>query len=89
MDKQNKGLADNNDGDLILNESGTSVNIGLNEEGKPDAQTSSIDDPVAENDIDSDRNSKAGVGEIKAFNDVYPNHQALEDVDEIQSTDDV
>jgi hypothetical protein len=28
MDKKNKGLADNHDGDIILNESGTSVSFG-------------------------------------------------------------
>lgn len=28
MDKKNKGLVDNHDGDIILNESGTSVSFG-------------------------------------------------------------
>jgi hypothetical protein len=34
MDKKKKGLADQGDGDFILNESGTSVNVG-NVEGMP------------------------------------------------------
>jgi hypothetical protein len=32
MDKKNKGLADNQDGDFILNESGTSVSNPVEEE---------------------------------------------------------
>ena len=32
MDKKNKGLADNQDGDFILNESGTSVSSPVVEE---------------------------------------------------------
>ncbi|HEX8677435.1 MAG TPA: hypothetical protein VF700_09460 [Segetibacter sp.] len=32
MDKKNKGLADNQDGDFVLNESGTSVSNPVEEE---------------------------------------------------------
>lgn len=32
MDKKNKGLADNQDGDFVLNESGTSVSNPFEEE---------------------------------------------------------
>lgn len=48
-----------------------------------------IDDPVAINNIASDRNAKIGEAEIVSFDQVFPNHEALEDTDEIQSTDDV
>ena len=42
MDKKNKGLADNQDGDIILNESGTSVSFGWDagESGKNNETTS-------------------------------------------------
>ena len=33
MDKENKGLADSQEGDFILNESGTSVSIGIDKDG--------------------------------------------------------
>lgn len=41
------------------------------------------------NDIDSDNRAKEGVGEIKKFDDTFPDHKPQEDIDEISSTDDV
>ena len=41
------------------------------------------------NNIQSDKNATAGEGEIKAFDEVFPNYQPREDTDEISSTDDV
>lgn len=46
-------------------------------------------DPVIANDIASDKRAKEGEGEIKKYNEEFPDHQALEDIEEIQSTDDV
>jgi|1186.fasta_scaffold995904_1 hypothetical protein len=46
MDKKNKGLVDNHDGDIILNESGTSVSFGWDtgEENKEKEETSQQED---------------------------------------------
>lgn len=44
MDDKNKGLADNNEGDFVLNESGTSVTID------PVQDDFKADDPILEND---------------------------------------
>lgn len=60
MDKKNKGLVDNHDGDIILNESGTSVSFGWGTEDKDTGKekNSLQDDAGKENnespdDIDS------------------------------------
>jgi len=37
----------------------------------------------------SDKNAAIGEGEIKKYDDINPHHKAFEDIDEIQSTDDV
>lgn len=52
MDKKKKGLADTGDGDFILNESGTSINID-NVEGMPKERS---DDP----DLRPDNNPPDG-----------------------------
>lgn len=80
------------------------VNMETNEKKAPDEGISSpagyngvtennsllqTDDPVIINDIASDRNAKIGEGEILPFDQVFPDHKAKEDTDEIQSTDDV
>ena len=45
MDKKNKGLVDDHDGDIILNESGTSVSFGWgNEDSKKDKDEASSSD---------------------------------------------
>ncbi len=47
--KASKGLADSHDGDLILNESGTSVNIGhIDDEKDENVETSSISNEADE-----------------------------------------
>ncbi len=105
MDKENKGLADNYDGDFILNESGTSISNDVNEGGKnADDEISSLqpeimdkvnklslktDDPILSNDIASDEKSRMGEGEIKPYDDVFGDHKPHEDSEEISSTDDV
>ncbi|HEX8355900.1 MAG TPA: hypothetical protein VF610_00730 [Segetibacter sp.] len=38
MDNKNKGLADNQEGDFVLNESGTTVNIDNVEERAPSTE---------------------------------------------------
>ncbi len=64
MDKKNKGLVDNHDGDIILNESGTSVSFGWDtkEEGTDDENASLQEDkendkPESSGDTDSRLNS--------------------------------
>ena len=46
MDKKNKGLVDDHNGDIILNESGTSVSFGWDTEGSEenDATSSQLED---------------------------------------------
>ena len=41
------------------------------------------------NDLQSDKNASKGQGEIKKFDNLFPNHKAQEDTDEISSTNDV
>ncbi len=103
MDKTNKGLADNQDGEIILNESGTTIRTDAAEETKSDVQgpaqpsdltnkeelTLKTDDPIILNDIASDEHSRLGEGIIKPYDDVFRDHKPQEDVDEISSTDDV
>ncbi len=105
MDKENKGLADNHDGDFILNESGTSVSNDVNEGGKmEDNEISSLqpeimdkvnkgslrtDDPILSNDIASDENSRMDEDAIKPYDDVFGDHKPHEDTEEISSTNDV
>jgi hypothetical protein len=47
------------------------------------------EDPVIANVIASDERAAAGEGAVKAYDDILPAHPALEDTDEISSTDDV
>jgi hypothetical protein len=103
MDNNNKGLADNQDGEIILNESGTSISTDVVEGQRKDEmeQTLQADgrskegltlktaDPVALNDIASDENSRQGEGIIKPYDDVFGDHKPHEDSNEISSTDDV
>ncbi len=103
MDKNNKGLAANQDGEIILNESGTSISIEGAEEAKNDMQgalqqgdstktkdlTLRTEDPVILNDIASDEHSRLREGIIKPYDDVFHDHKPQEDIDEISSTDDV
>ena len=49
MDKKKKGLADNGEGDFILNESGTSVNTD-HVEGMPKERSDAADKKVNEDD---------------------------------------
>jgi len=102
MDK-NKGLADNQDGEIILNESGTSISTnaaeGETKTNKVDVQevdpTNKEDlalrteDPVILNDIASDEHSRLGEGIIKPYDDVFHDHKPQEDMDEISRTDNV
>ena len=60
MDKKNKGLVDNHDGDIILNESGTSVSFGwdTSEDNENDPTSSQQEDkekdkPEPSGDTDS------------------------------------
>jgi hypothetical protein len=103
MDNNNKGLADRQDGEIILNESGTSISTNAVEEQRKDDMdqivqpniqnreglTLKTDDPVALNDIASDENSRLGEGIIKPYDDVFGDHKPHEDSDEISSTNDV
>lgn len=83
MNKKNKGLADNQDGDFILNESGTSVSI---DSSSPEKDKNSL---VETNQEASAKNEAIGEAEIQKYDDINPGHKAFEDVDEVQSTDDV
>jgi len=47
------------------------------------------EDPIISNNIASEENAKMGEGEIVPFDQIFPTHKAVEDTDEIQSTDDV
>lgn len=47
------------------------------------------DSEIVLNNFDSDNRAKEGIGEIKKFDDVFPDHKAQEDMDEISSTDNV
>jgi hypothetical protein len=44
---------------------------------------------VEDNQQASDKSASIGEGEIKKYEDINPEHKALEDIAEIQSTDDV
>ena len=102
--EKNKGLADNQDGEIILNESGTSISTDAAEgEAKvdrhstvqqadmqgPQQPTLKTDDPIVLNDIASDEHSRLGEGTIKPYDDVFHDHKPKEDTEEISSTDDV
>jgi hypothetical protein len=50
MDKKNKGLVDNHDGDIILNESGTSVSFGWDTKDNDENETNSSLREGKEND---------------------------------------
>jgi hypothetical protein len=102
MDKEQKGLADNHDGDLILNESGTSVSNDngeeINTDDVDDSSPSEVpdqdvtfktEDPITSNDIASDEESEQGEDIIKPYDELFPEQKAYEDMDEISSTDDV
>jgi hypothetical protein len=102
MDKEQKGLADNHDGDLILNESGTSVSNNDGEAINTDNVDESIpsevpdqdvtfktEDPITSNDIASDEESEQGEDIIKPYDELFPEQKAYEDMDETSSTDDV
>jgi hypothetical protein len=102
MDKEQKGLADNHDGDLILNESGTSVsnNDGeaINTDNVDESSPSEVpdqdvtfktEDPITSNDIASDEESEQGEDIIKPYDELFPEQKAYEDMDETSSTDDV
>lgn len=52
MDKKNKGLADNQDGDIILNESGTSVSFGWDAGDKDENKNA----PTPQEDKENDEN---------------------------------
>jgi hypothetical protein len=98
--KEGKGLTDNGQGDLVLNESGTSVSIdegeAINTEDvddsiqyKPDQEvTFTTEDPIMSNDIASDEESQQDEDIIKPFDDLFPEQKAYEDMDDISSTDD-
>ncbi len=60
MDKKNKGLADNQDGDIILNESGTSVNFGWDEKESEtqDENEALKDDPKVSGNTSADSETK-------------------------------
>lgn len=101
----NKGLADNQDGEIILNESGTSISTeagdgaaqndmhGVLQQGdianKEEELKLKTEDPVILNDIASDEHSRLGEGIIKPYDDVFHDHGPHEDIDEISSTDDI
>ena len=54
MDKKNKGLVDNHDGDIILNESGTSVSFGWDTgEDETDNENASLEDDKENNKSES------------------------------------
>ena len=102
MDKEQKGLADNYEGDLILNESGTSVsNDNGDEINTDDVDESSpsevpdqdvtftTEDPITSNDIASDEESEQGEDIIKPYDELFPEQKAYEDMDEISGTEDV
>ncbi len=60
MDKKNKGLADNQDGDIILNESGTSVSFGWDdkESKSGDENTALEDDPKLNGEAPGEASTK-------------------------------
>ena len=66
MDKKNKGLADNQNGDFILNESGTSVNM---DEGFSEEDKNSL---VEANQEASAKNEVIGEAEIQKYDDINP-----------------
>jgi len=47
------------------------------------------EDPVIANEKASDERAAAGNAEIERFDEILPGHPALEDMDEVSSTDDV
>ena len=59
MDKKNKGLVDSNDGDIILNESGTSVSFGW-DTGEDDASNENV---LPENDKENNNNKSEPSGD--------------------------
>jgi hypothetical protein len=63
MDKKNKGLVDNHDGDIILNESGTSVSFGWDAgEDNTDNENDSLKDDkeYGKDEPSDDVNGEAG-----------------------------
>jgi hypothetical protein len=103
MDKQNKGLVDNGEGDFILNESGTSVTNDSNEGGtEAEQEISSLqpeimervnkvvfkkDEELLSNDIASDQYSRSSEEEIKPYDDVFGDDKPHEDSEQLSGAD--
>ena len=56
MDKKGKGLVDDHDGDIILNESGTSVSFGWDAGESDENEESSL--PQEDNKMDKNESSR-------------------------------
>ena len=54
-----------------------------------DKKTLGRDSFVEANQEASAKNEAIGEGEIKKYDEINPEHQAFEDIEEVQSTDDV
>ncbi len=54
MDKKNKSLTDNSEGDIILNESGTSINLDDNIEDDLNEDNSTLEDTLPGETIKED-----------------------------------
>ena len=63
MDKKNKGLVDNHDGDIILNESGTSVSFGWDAgENDTDNENDSLSDDNKKTNSEPSNDADGGTG---------------------------